>query len=148
MPILASAANYNALLHTETGVLFLWQQVLVPASRVSHISLGWLLTSHHHQDSGMVRPANTSWHHHAVCSHCASSKTRGAMLDKQRDFDFQVCLMQQICPVWLYSYSMLHVTYSQCCIMSYMLWLSNIHCGFQLLWCMLSLLHCRSAPAL
>ncbi len=29
MPILAPAAD--ALLHTETAVLFLWQQLLVPA---------------------------------------------------------------------------------------------------------------------
>lgn len=51
MPILALAAD--ALLHTATAVLFLWQQALVPASRAT--LLGWLVALHHHQDSGMVK---------------------------------------------------------------------------------------------
>jgi len=80
MPMLASAAD--ALLHTATAVLFLWQQVLVPAStgtsRVSHISLGWLVALHHHQDSDTVQPANT-------CQYVMAPSRRLQPLCQQQD---------------------------------------------------------------
>ena len=98
MPAFMSAA-YD-LLHTETAVLLLWQQVVAPASRVSTSCLEGFWHSNITRTatwSGLPTRYGTITLPAAIMP---AARQEEQCWTRQRRFGVQVCLMQQACSVW------------------------------------------------